>query len=369
MTAPRTPLPRSAVWEDGLGRTAIRSLQVLLVLTLVVVLTYAAVRLRLLVIPLLIAALVAAAASPVVDWLHRRRVPRSVATLLTILAGFGILGGLGWWIGAAVAGQWDDLRSSAVEGFDQLRSYLIQGPLPINGEDLSGLQDKVRSGLTGTQAKDSAISGAYALVEFLTGLFLGIVLLFFLLRDGRDIWRFARGFLPERQRDTWNEAAQRSAYVLGRYVRGTAVVATVDSVVIGLGLIVMGVPLALPLAVAVFLGAFIPLVGATAAGILATLVALVSQGPITALLVAGLVILVNQLEGDLLYPIVMGQALALHPLAILLALTAGTIVAGVVGAILAVPFAAVAWGVLCTFRDAPADPAPGHRYAGGPSGD
>ncbi|GAB2737150.1 AI-2E family transporter [Nocardioides pakistanensis] len=359
---PAVPGPIARVWQDPLGRAGMRSAQILLVLAVAWVVTDVAIRLRLLVIPLLIATLIAAAANPLVDWLDRRRfVPRSLAVIGTMLAGLALLGGLGWWIGAAVASQWQDLRRSAVEGLEQLRDYLVDGPLPIDPGDLSGLQERAREFLSGAQVQQGAITGATAVLEFLTGLFLGIVLLFFLLRDGRRIWGFIADQLPARQRDRWHTAATRASGVLGGYVRGTAVVATVDALVIGIGLVVVGVPLALPLAVAVFLGAFIPLVGATLAGALAALVALVSNGPVTALIVVGIVVAVNQLEGDLLYPVVMGQALALHPLAILLALTAGTIVAGVVGAILAVPFAAVAWVVVKTFREArarePVDPA------------
>lgn len=341
------------LWQDAFGRAAVRSLQALLILALVVVVTYALVRLRLLVIPLMLAVLVAAAGSPAVDWLAKQRfVPRSLATIVTMLVGFAVLGGLGWWIGAQVAGQWDDLRQSAVRGFSQLRNYVLDGPLPISEEDLATAQERVRAFLSGTQFQQGALTGATLVVEILTGLFLGIILLYFLLKDGRSVWGFVRDLFPARQRERWDDAAKRAAQVLGQYVRGTAVVAFVDAVVIGLGLLIVGVPLALPLAVAVFLGAFIPLVGATAAGTLAALIALVSEGPITALIVVAIVIAVNQLEGDLLYPVVMGQALSLHPLAILLALTAGTIVAGIVGAILAVPFAAVAWSVVKTFREA-----------------
>lgn len=135
----------------------------------------------------------------------------------------------------------------------------------------------------------------------------------------------------------------RSVGVLGGYVRGTTIVAFVDALVIGIALAILGVPLAFPLALVVFLGAFIPLVGASAAGILAALIALVANGPIVALIVIGIVIGVNQLEGDVLAPIVLGKALSLHPLAILLALTAGTIRAGIIGALLSVPVTAVAW--------------------------
>ena len=131
--------------------------------------------------------------------------------------------------------------------------------------------------------------------------------------------------------------------VLGGYVRGTATVALVDAVLIGLGLFIIGVPLALPLAVIVFIGAFVPIVGATVAGILAALVALVTTGPVEALIVVAIVVAVNQLEGNLLQPVVLGNALKLHGLVVLLALTAGTILGGIVGAILSVPLTAVAW--------------------------
>jgi predicted PurR-regulated permease PerM len=152
----------------------------------------------------------------------------------------------------------------------------------------------------------------------------------------------------------------RSLEVLGGYVRGTAIIALVDSVFIGIALLILGVPLALPLAVIVFVGSFVPLVGATAAGALAALVALVANGPFVALMVILAVVVVNQLEGNFLQPVVMGRSLSIHPLVILLALTAGTILAGIVGAILSVPVAAVAWAAIkvWTGQDSPdAEPA------------
>jgi predicted PurR-regulated permease PerM len=350
-TAERAKEAGPPIWGDGLGRAAIRSLQVLLVLTLVVVVTYVAIQLRLVVVPLLITTLIAAAVSPVVDWLDRHRVPRALATLLTMLAGGAALGGIVWWISGAVGDQWSELRESASEGLSELRAYLVDGPLPISEENVVNAQDRLREFAEGSQFQQGAISGATLVLEVVTGIFLGVVLLYFLLKDGRKIWRFISGQLPASHRDRWDLVATRSSAVLGGYVRGTAVVAFVDAVVIGVALAILGVPLALPLAVVVFLGAFVPLVGATVAGALAALVALVASGPITALIVVGVVIAVNQLEGDILAPVVLGQALALHPLAILLALTAGTIVAGIVGALLSVPFAAVAWTAVKTFRE------------------
>lgn len=346
------PTPRS-VWQDGLGRAALRSLQLLLVLALAVVVIWAGTRVRLVVVPLLIAILIAAAANPAVDWFTRRRLPRMLAVWVTLLIGLGGLGGVAWWIGSAVRRQWGELTTSATEGVQELREYLVDGPLPLSEDDIAGAQQWLREFVAGAEVQQGAISGATLVVEVITGIFLGLVLLYFLLKDGRKIWGFLRDQLPVSHRDRWDVAATRSADVLGRYVRGTAVIAFVDALVIGVALGIIGVPLALPLAVVVFIGAFVPLVGATVAGALAALVALVSNGFVTALVVLAVVIAVNQLEGDVLAPIVLGQALSLHPLAILLALSAGTIVAGIIGALLSVPFAAVAWTVVKTFRERP----------------
>jgi putative heme transporter len=285
-------------------------------------------------------------------------VPRSLATLVTLLSGFAVLGGVGWWISTAVGDQWDDMVQSARDGFAQLRDYALEGPLPITEQNLQNAQDRLTEFVQGAQFQQGAISGATLAFEIIAGLFLGLVLLFFLLRDGRKIWAFLRDQLPSEYRERWDLTAERSVRVLGGYVRGTAVVAFVDALVIGIALVIVGVPLALPLAVVVFIGAFIPLVGATVAGILAALVALVSNGFVTAIIVVAVVIAVNQLEGDILAPVVLGQALSLHPLAILLALTAGTIVAGIIGALLSVPFAAVAWTAVKTWRENLSGPAP-----------
>lgn len=354
---------RQPVWEDGLGRAATRSVQVLLVLGLLMVVTYAAIEVRLVVVPLLLATLIAAATSPAVDWLTRHRVPRTLSVWLTLFFGVAVLGGASWGIGSAVRGQWDELTTSARDGLAEMRNYLVRGPLPIDEDDLVGVQDRVRDFAAGPEIQQGAVTGATLVVEAIAGFFLGLVLLFFLLRDGRTILGFLRDQLPEQYRDRSDLAASRSADVLGRYVRGTAVIALVDAVVIGVALAIIGVPLALPLAVAVFFGAFVPLVGATVAGALAALVALVSNGFVTALIVLAVVVAVNQLEGDILAPVVLGQAVSLHPLAILLALSAGTIVAGIIGALLAVPFAAVAWTVVKTLRE------PGDHAAGPAGGD
>lgn len=350
------PPPPSAPgpWQDGLGRAATRSAQALLVLALAACLVWGLTQVKLLVIPVLIAAILAAALSPLVRLFRRWGWPRALATWAALLAGLGTLGVVLWLVGRGIRDEWPTLVEEAGRGLTELERYLTQGPLGITEEQIATARDSLTEALSSDQVQSGAITGATAAAEGVAGLLLGVVVLFFLMKDGRAIFGFLiRPLSPERQERAWR-VGNRSVGVLGGYVRGTAVVALVDAVVIGLALVLLKVPLALPLATIVFLGAFIPLIGATVAGVLATLVALVTNGPTTALIVLAVVILVNQLEGDLLAPVVIGKALSLHPLAILLALTAGTILSGIIGALLAVPITAVAWAAITQWK-APED--------------
>lgn len=337
---------RRPIWQDSLGRTAIRCAQILLVLVLASLVVFALSRLKLIVIPVLIAAIIAAAVAPVVRWLRRRGVPNALATWIAILVGGGTLGVVVWLVVRGIRNGWSELSGSALQGLDELQTFLTDGPLDITEDQVEQAREAAREVLASDQVATGAIAGATAAAEVVAGMFLGAVVLFFLIKDGRKIWEFFLQPLAPDSQDRAHRIGDRSVEVLGGYVRGTAVVALVDAVVIGVALVILDVPLALPLATVVFLGAFIPLIGATVAGILAALVALVSNGPLTALIVLVVVIAVNQLEGDLLAPVVLGKALSLHALAILLALTAGTILAGIIGALLAVPIAAVAWTVV-----------------------
>jgi putative heme transporter len=177
-------------------------------------------------------------------------------------------------------------------------------------------------------------------VDFLTAVVLMIVIVFFVLKDGGRLWRGVADLLPGRYRSTVDEAAGRIWWTLGAYFRGQLLVALVDAIFIGLGLWLLGVPLALPLAVLVFFGGLFPIVGAFVTGLLAVLVALASEGLTTALLVLGLVVLVQQAESNLLEPLILSKVIALHPLVIILSITAGVLSFGILGAFLAVPFAA-----------------------------
>jgi predicted PurR-regulated permease PerM len=186
-----------------------------------------------------------------------------------------------------------------------------------------------------------ALSTAATLGEVLAGFFVVLFTLFFFLRDGGQIWQFLCRLLPRPARVPAARAGHYSWHTLVSYVRATVLVAFVDAAGIGIGLAVLRVPLALPLAALVFLGAFIPVVGATLSGVVAILVALVTQGPVTALIVLGIVIAVQQLEGHVLQPLIMGRAVALHPLAVILAIATGVVTAGIVGGLVAVPLLAV----------------------------
>ncbi|WP_210481313.1 AI-2E family transporter [Naasia sp. SYSU D00948] len=331
---------------DRLGRVALRSGQILLVLILTVAVIWGLLQLKVVVIPVLLAIILGAAFAPVVGWLVRHGVPRTLAAWITLLGTLFLLALLLTLVGYAVQRQWRTLVTSASEGFAELQQLLADLNVPIDAEQLGNFREQLVDYVTSAEFGSRALGGVSVVTEVVAGMFLLIVVLFFFLKDGEKIWRFFLRPLNPVREARGERIGQTGLRVLGGYVRGTAIVALVDAVAIGAALFIMQVPLALPLTVIVFLGAFIPIVGATVAGILAALVALIANGPVVALIVVGVVIAVNQLEGDLLQPLVMGQSLKLHPLVILLALTAGTILGGIIGAILSVPIAAVAWAIV-----------------------
>lgn len=333
-------------WADSFGLVATRSLQVIVVLALTAVVVLGLRALSTVVIPILLALILASTFSPVMRQLRARRVPPVLATVLVFLTILVMFTGVGWLIVWAVRGEWDELSEQAQEGFVQVLDWVQTLPFAPSSEQLSEWGDAVVDFLTSAQFGSGALAGVGAVTSFVTGLVLLLVVLFFFLKDGPQIWKFLlRPFSGEALARA-QRVGDKTVSTLGSYVRGTAAVAAVDAIGIGIGLAFAQVPLALPLAVLVFVLAFIPIVGATLAGALAALVALVANGPVSAIVVVGIVVLVNQLEGNFLQPVLMGRALKLHSLVILLALTIGTVLSGVLGAVLAVPIAAVAWGII-----------------------
>ncbi|MEU7874838.1 AI-2E family transporter [Dactylosporangium sp. NPDC049140] len=299
--------------------------------------------LRLMVIPVVVAILLAALLEPVAGGLRRRGVHRSLAAAIVLVGGLIVVfGGLGGIVYTFIA-QFDNLSGRVGEGLGEIQRWLANGPLHISEKQLSDMMSSLQKQFTSNRGTltSGALSTATTLGEVLTGFFLVLFTLFFFLRDGGQIWSFLCRLLPRQAQLPLARAGHYSWYTLVSYVRATVLVAFVDALGIGIGLTVLRVPLALPLAALVFLGAFIPVVGATLSGAVAILVALVTNGPVSALLVLAVVIAVQQLEGHVLQPLIMGRAVALHPLAVILAITTGVVAAGIVGGLVAVPLLAV----------------------------
>ncbi len=299
--------------------------------------------LSLVVIPVAVALLLAALFQPASAALVRRGMKRSLAAGLVLVAALVLVfGGLGLIIRTFIA-EIDNLSTQVSEGIEEVQTWLSQGPLHLTDTQLDQYIDRAREAITENQGAvtSGAVTTATTLGEVLTGFFLVLFTLFFFLRDGAQIWSFLCRLLPREARLPTARAGHYAWHTLVSYVHATVLVAFVDAVGIGIGLAVLGIPLALPLAALVFLGAFIPVIGATLTGTVAVLVALVTNGPVSALIVLAIVIAVQQLEGHVLQPLIMGRAVALHPLAVILAIAAGIVVAGIVGGLIAVPLLAV----------------------------
>lgn len=294
-------------------------------------------------IPVAIALLLAALLAPVVKRLTEWRVPRGLATAMVLVGGLAALGVLMTFVVRTVVGGVPQLGASLTQSIGELTAWLANGPLHVSPTQLQGVQQQVQSFLQQNVAGITAatLTTAATVGELLTEFLLVVFTLIFFLHDGGSIWGFLTRVAPSRVRDRVDVAGRRGLAALVHYVRATAIVAAVDAIVIGIALGILGVPLAVPLATLVFLGAFIPIIGAVTTGAVSVLVALVAQGPITSLIVLGVIIGVMQLESHVLQPLLLGRAVALHPLAVVLAIGTGLFVWGIAGALLAVPLLAV----------------------------
>ena len=278
-----------------------------------------------------------------------RVLPRSLAALLVTLSSSTLLGAAVYLVVRAVSDQYDELVDQTAAGVDEVQEVL--GGLGLDGERLDELQEQAITALEDNQERITAgvLSGASVLAELVAGLLLTVVLLFFCLRDGRSMWEWTVRLVP-RIGSSVDVGGRAALGTLSAYLRGTAVLGAFDALFIGLALLLLGVPLAVPLAALVFLGGFIPLIGATLAGAVAVLVALVTEGPVTAGLVLLAVIVVQQVESQVVAPVVLGRTLELHPVAVTVSLTAGAILGGVLGAAASVPLVAALWAVVRALR-------------------
>jgi putative heme transporter len=336
------------------------SWRLLVVAGAVYVAVIALAHLRVVVLPIIIALLLTSLLLPLVRVLRRRKVPDAAAAGIVLVGGIALIATVIALILPSMIHQFSELGTQVREGIDKVGTVLADPPFNLSKADI---QDRIDQGIKNLRKNSGSIgsgvvSGAVVLGEFLTGLIITLLLTFFFLKDGDRMWRWAVSLAGERRSDHVHEIALRSFTALAGYVRGIALIGLVDSVLVGIALLVIGVPLVIPLMVLTFIGAFLPLIGAFSAGLAAVLIALVSNGLVPALIVLGVYVAVQQLEGHLLYPVLMSRAVNLHPAVIIVALASGGILAGVVGIFLAVPAASVVSVTLDYARDRPAPESP-----------
>lgn len=298
---------------------------------------------RLVVLAFVAALLITALLQPFVARLKRMGVPRGLATAMVFVGGFVVMGLVGWFVVWQVMANIDNLSSSLQDGINQGKHWLLNSPLHVTDAQINNVANNLSDAI-GSNTKaltDAGLQGVTVIVEFLTGALLAMFSTLFLLYDGANIWNWLLRLFPEAARDGLAGAGPRAWRTLTLYVRGTVIVALIDAIFIGVGIFVLGVPMAVPLAVVIFLASFVPLVGAVASGAVAVVVALVTEGPFTALMVLLVVLAVQQIEGHILQPFILGRAVRVHPLAVVLSVAAGSLIAGIGGAISAVPLVAV----------------------------
>jgi predicted PurR-regulated permease PerM len=325
--------------EPFVRKAAAWSWRLLVIAAMVAALLWLMWRLRVIVVPVALAVMLTALLLPAVDRLDLRRVPRGLAVALVLLGGLAVFGGIMTFVVSQFISGLPGLVEQVTRSIDNATQWLIEGPLHLSREQIDNAGDTAIKALRDNQERltTGALSTAATLTEIITGALLMLFTLIFLLYGGRNIYAYLTKIVPAHTRDRVRDAGRAGFGSLIGYVRATFLVALVDAVGIGAGLAIIGVPLALPLASLVFLGAFIPLVGAVLTGFLAVVVALLAKGFIYALITLGLIIAVQQLEAHVLQPLVMGRAVSIHPLAIVLAIATGAVLAGIIGALLAVP--------------------------------
>lgn len=313
-------------------------------------------RLHVVTVPLVAALFLATLLAPPAQWLRRHHVPGLLATWIVFLVVSGAIAGIVLGILPTARVEFATLGADLVKGLSRAQGWLVNGPLGLSRSEVKGSIAKIQGyiGKDQTTLLKGALSGVAVVGELAAGLLLTLVLTFFMVKDAPSLTAWAAGLVR-------NDVRARQARKLGRavwgtltgYVRGTAVNGVVNAAVLSLTLVLLGVPLVLPVALLTFVGSFIPLAGAIISGLLAALVTLVVKGPVAALVVVGATVLIHNLEGYLLGPLVLGRAVRLHPIAVLLALAVGSILGGIVGAFVAVPALALAVTVTAALRSAP----------------
>lgn len=317
--------------------------RLLIVFAAVLALAYLARKLSTVTIPISIALLGAALMAPLVNWMQRLGVPRAIGVFVALIGALGLLAGIMTFVVEQFVTGVPQLSDEFKTSVHQIQDWLINGPMHLSNEQIRNAGDTIVKTIESNKdaLTNGALTTATVIGEFFTGAFLTLFILIFFLYGGDQIWEFITRVIPTVHRAKVREAGRLGFGTLTGFVRATVMVAAVDAVGIGSGLAILSVPLALPLASLVFIGAFIPIIGSFIAGSVAVFIALMTKGLVTALIVLGITIAVMQLEGHVLQPLLMGRAVRIHPLAVVLAIAAGVVLAGLAGGLLAVPFVAV----------------------------
>ena len=328
----------------GLERATQWSWRLLLIAAAITVGLFVVAQLSFLIIPLFIAVLLAALVAPISVGLRKLRFPRWLATLTTVIVFLAVVGGLFYLVINEVIRGWESLQARTILAYDDFVQYLLDSPLQVTESQLNEWVTALATefNIDSSWVLSGALSVTSSVGSWLVGAGIAIFALIFFIHDGARIWEYVVSWFPKLARPAILGASRSGWNTLIEFVKVQILVAFVDALGIGLGAFFLGLPLVVPIAVAVFLGAFVPIVGGTVAAALAVLVALVYEGPLIALIMLIIVLAVQQLEGQILQPLVMGPALRIHPLAVVLSIAAGGYLAGIAGVLFAVPVVAFA---------------------------
>ena len=336
--------------HHGLRVAAAYAWRLIVVAVAIYLIFVALARLTLVAVAVFVGLVITALLRPLVDLLSRK-LPRALAVALTLLLTIVAIGGIFTFVADSVAGQTSKLSAQFINGLNEIERSLAGAPFHIRAVDLTQVGQQIRGWVTqnGGSLAGRALGGAGVAAEVLTGLALAVFCSVFFLNSGTRIWEWLLRQVGENNR-RWDGAARAGWATFAGYTRGIVIIAATNAALVCVALLILQVPLALPLALLTFFATFIPLIGAPIALFVATLVALAARGPLIALLVLALIVVIGQIEGHLLQPLVMSRAVNIHPLAVALSVACGTVLYGVIGAVVAVPIVAVTWTVWTALR-------------------
>lgn len=320
------------------------SWRILAIAGVVALVIFLVIELRIIVIPMLVAVIVSALLVPFSEFLQRHGWPRWLAITTTLTVAVGAVTALIYLMVTQVRAGWPDLQEQSVAAWGRFLEWLLASPLHITEAQVIDWADDFLEGLERDSSVwiNGALSVGSTAGQFIAGALIAIFAILLILIDGKNIWTWCVRLFPRRARAAIDGAGRAGWSTLSNFAKVQIFVAAVDAVGIGLGAFILGLPLAVPIGIAVFIGAFIPIVGAVVTGAFAVFIALVYKDLLVALIMLAIVIAVQQIEGHVLQPLVMGQAVKVHPLAVVLAVAAGSYIAGIAGALFAVPIVATA---------------------------